>query len=118
VSDHVATFGGLLIKEESIEKGLLDSFDPSVDPTTGEEVDLAFLASRNVIINEWRIDPALLMLPAETSRPMVSHNTFVQPPISHFSHRNLQHQRERPSRWTWTMKGIPAAAAPSKNYEH
>ncbi|KAG2738225.1 hypothetical protein P692DRAFT_201842822 [Suillus brevipes Sb2] len=35
VSDHVATFGGLLIKEESIEKGLLDSFDPSVDPTTG-----------------------------------------------------------------------------------
>ncbi|KAG1859811.1 hypothetical protein F4604DRAFT_2036666 [Suillus subluteus] len=52
MSDHVATFGGLLIKEENIEKGLLDSFDSSVDPTTGEEVDLAFLASRNVIINE------------------------------------------------------------------
>ncbi|KAG2039032.1 hypothetical protein BDR03DRAFT_981073 [Suillus americanus] len=64
------TFGGLLIKEENIEKGLLDSFDSSVDPTTGEEVDLAFLASQNVIINKWQIDPALLMLPAETSRPM------------------------------------------------
>ncbi|KAG0694810.1 hypothetical protein DFH29DRAFT_1006019 [Suillus ampliporus] len=69
-SDHVATFGGLLIKEENVEKGLLDSFDSSVDPVTGEDVDLAFLASRNVIINEWQIDPALLTLPAEASRPM------------------------------------------------
>ncbi|KAG1863232.1 hypothetical protein DFJ58DRAFT_839201 [Suillus subalutaceus] len=68
--DSGETFGGLFIKEENIEKGLLDSFDSSVDPTTGEEVDLAFLASRNVIINEWQIDPTLLMLPAETSRPM------------------------------------------------
>ncbi|KAG1887911.1 uncharacterized protein F5891DRAFT_966573, partial [Suillus fuscotomentosus] len=85
MSDHVATFGGLLIKEENIEKGLLDSFDSSVDSTTGEEVDLAFLASRNVIINEWQIDPALLTLPAETSRPMVSNNTSIQPPhISFF----------------------------------
>ncbi|KAG0694993.1 hypothetical protein DFH29DRAFT_880333 [Suillus ampliporus] len=69
-SDHVATFGGLLIKEENVEKGLLDSFDSSVDPVTGEDIDLAFLASRNVIINEWQIDPALLTLPAEASRPM------------------------------------------------
>ncbi|KAG1849139.1 hypothetical protein DFJ58DRAFT_662610 [Suillus subalutaceus] len=97
MSDHVATFGGLLIKEENIEKGLLDSFDSSVDPTTGEEVDLAFLASRNVIINEWQIDPALLMLPAETSRPMVSNNTFIPtpPPISQFFRAETSSAKEK-----------------------
>jgi len=83
VSDHIATFGGFLVKEENVEKGLLDSFEPSVDSETGEDVDLAFLASRNVIINEWQIDPALLTLPAKTSRPMVSnvthfHSTFLR----------------------------------------
>jgi hypothetical protein len=85
MSDHVVTFSGLLIKEENIEKGLLDSFDSSVDPATGEEVDLTFLASRNVIINKWQIDSALHTLPAETSRPTVSNNAFIQPPVSHFS---------------------------------
>lgn len=96
MSDHVATFGGLLIKEENIEKGLLDSFDSSVDPTTGEEVDLAFLASRNVIINEWQIDPALLTLPAETSRPMVSNNTSIQPPhISFFFRAETSSAKEK-----------------------
>lgn len=96
MSDHVATFGGLLIKEENIEKGLLDSFDSSVDPTTGEEVDLAFLASWNVIINEWQIDPALLTLPAETSRPMVSNNTSIQPPhISFFFRAETSSAKEK-----------------------
>ncbi|KAG1731340.1 uncharacterized protein EDB91DRAFT_1085099 [Suillus paluster] len=41
----------------------------------GEEVDLAFLGSQNIIINEWQIDPTLLTLLAETSRPM-------NPPVS------------------------------------
>ncbi|KAG2344997.1 hypothetical protein BDR05DRAFT_946972 [Suillus weaverae] len=34
--DQVATFGGLLIKKENIKKGLLDSFEPSVNPETVE----------------------------------------------------------------------------------
>ncbi|KAG2125201.1 hypothetical protein BD769DRAFT_1388490 [Suillus cothurnatus] len=36
VSDHIATFGGFLVKEENVEKGLLDSFEPSVNSETVE----------------------------------------------------------------------------------
>ncbi|KAJ8581087.1 hypothetical protein M405DRAFT_868973, partial [Rhizopogon salebrosus TDB-379] len=65
MSDHAATFGGLLVKEENSENSLLqDSFNSMVDPSTGEDVDLALQASRDVIVNEWQIDPALLALPA------------------------------------------------------
>lgn len=72
VSDHITTFGGLLVKEEDIEDGQLDPFGPTTDPLTGEEIDLALQASRNVFVNEWQIDPALLELPAGASKPSSS----------------------------------------------
>lgn len=70
VSDHIATFGGLLVKEEDIEDAPLDTFDSATDPLTGEEVDLALQASRNIFVNEWQIDPTLLELPAGAFKPM------------------------------------------------
>ncbi|KAG1841954.1 hypothetical protein F4604DRAFT_1597732 [Suillus subluteus] len=83
VSDHIATFGSFLVKKENVEKGLLDSCEPSVNSETGEDIDLAFLASQNIIINEWQIDPALLTLPAKTSRPMVSNVTHFHSTFPH-----------------------------------
>lgn len=52
VSEHITTFGGLWVKEEDIEDGQLDPFGPTTDPLTGEEIDLALQASRNVFVNE------------------------------------------------------------------
>ncbi|KAG0692104.1 hypothetical protein DFH29DRAFT_883083, partial [Suillus ampliporus] len=56
-SENTTTFGGLLVKEETVEMDLAQDFDVGMD-------DLAFQASRRVIIEEWQIDPALLQQPA------------------------------------------------------
>jgi hypothetical protein len=88
MSDHAATFGGLLVKEENSENSLLqDSFNSMVDPSTGEDVDLALQASRDVIVNEWQIDPALLALPATgaSSSPLVSKKCAFSSNATHIS---------------------------------
>ncbi|KAG0692816.1 hypothetical protein DFH29DRAFT_1043843 [Suillus ampliporus] len=74
-SENTTTFGGLLVKEETVEMDLAQDFDVGMD-------DLAFQASHRVIIEEWQIDPALLqqpasramlpMLPSPTKRKVVS----------------------------------------------
>ncbi|KAG2351926.1 hypothetical protein BDR07DRAFT_1385102 [Suillus spraguei] len=72
MSDHITTFRGLLVKKEDIEDEPLGTFDSTTDLVTGEEVDLALQASRNIFINESQIDPALLEHPAGASKTLSS----------------------------------------------
>lgn len=64
MSDNAATFGGLLIKEETVDTDLAHDFEIYTDSLTGGTVDFASEASHSVMVNDWQIDPALLERPA------------------------------------------------------
>lgn len=72
-SDNATTFGGLLIKEETLDAELAHDFEVHTDSFTGGTVDFATEASRSIMIEDWQIDPALLDQPAaQLPRTMVS----------------------------------------------
>ncbi|KAG1751552.1 uncharacterized protein EDB91DRAFT_1078312 [Suillus paluster] len=66
-SDNATTFGGLLIKEETLDAELTHDFEVHTDSFTGGTLDFATEASRSIMIEDWQIDPALLDQPAVCS---------------------------------------------------
>ncbi|KAG2085011.1 uncharacterized protein F5147DRAFT_782255 [Suillus discolor] len=79
-SDNATTFGGLLIKEETLDAELAHNFEVHTDSFTGGTVDFATEASRSIMIEDWQIDPALLDQPAaQLPRTMTASNTNTLP---------------------------------------
>ncbi|KAG1776098.1 hypothetical protein EV702DRAFT_1269133 [Suillus placidus] len=70
-SDNATTFGGLLIKEETLDAKLAHDFEVHTDSFTGRTVDFATEASCGIMIEDWQIDPALLDQPA--AQPLLLH---------------------------------------------
>ncbi|KAG2337214.1 hypothetical protein BDR05DRAFT_895632, partial [Suillus weaverae] len=63
-SDNATTFGGLLIKEETLDAKLMHDFEVQTDSFTSRAVDSATEASHSIMIEDWQIDPVLLDQPA------------------------------------------------------
>ncbi|KAG1720846.1 hypothetical protein EDB19DRAFT_1917696 [Suillus lakei] len=80
-SDNATTFGGFLIKEETLDAELVHDFEVHTDSFTGGTVDFATEASRSIMIEDWQIDPALLDKPA-AQLPCTTNSSSTKPPTN------------------------------------
>ncbi|KAG0698511.1 hypothetical protein DFH29DRAFT_1018080 [Suillus ampliporus] len=86
-SDNATTFGGLLIKEETLDAELAHDFEVHTDSFTGGTVDFATEASCSIMIEDWQIDPALLDQPA-AQLPRTTNGSSTKPPMNSMTASN------------------------------